>query len=634
MLTALRRLAGTWFAKLLFLLLILSFAIWGIEDVVRNFGRDDAVARVGDMRIDLPEAQNAARRQLQTLQRQLGASFEPTPEVRRAVAQQAVEALITQRSLLAEASQLGAVAPPAAVRDYIFAIPSFQGGDGRFSRVILNSFLRQNDLSEAEFLAMVTNDLVRQQLSGAVRAGAAGPDAMTTPLLAWQQERRIAELVELPFFAAAEPEAPTEEQLRRFHENNADRFSAPEYRDATVAVLNVETLAGQVDVPAAQIAEAYNQRRAQFDTPERREIEQVLIGDEAKAKTIQEAWAGGADFAAITASAAEAGGQALPLGLVDRSSLPFPALEQAAFGGAEGSVSAPVESPFGWHVLKVVRIEPGHTRSLEEVTPELKRELAREKASDLAYEQANRIEDALAGGATLAEVSRQFNLTAATIRTDAAGQAPDGSAVELPIPATERAATLRSIFATAPGTAPRMSDAVGGAFSAIEVTGVTPPALKPFETVAEDVRRAWINDARRRAQETAAAGLLAATRTGKSLAEAAREAGLQPVPRGPFLRMPAPQGAPGQVPRELLGPLFAAPVGETTMAETAGGFVVAQLTQVVPFDPASDPLGLGRVRTEIEQTMQDDLEAQYAAALRARARPRINPEAMRQVVGE
>ncbi len=77
MLTAMRRLAGTWVAKILFVLLVLSFAIWGIEDVVRNFGRETAVARVGGEPIELAEAQMAAQREMGRLARQLGSRFEP-----------------------------------------------------------------------------------------------------------------------------------------------------------------------------------------------------------------------------------------------------------------------------------------------------------------------------------------------------------------------------------------------------------------------------------------------------------------------------------------------------------------------------------------------------------------------------
>src|SRR3712207_9528793 len=79
MLTALRRLAGTWTAKVLFALLILSFAVWGIGDMAAGFGRDTAVARVGRQPSDAEEAPAAARGGTQPLPGPPGGQFEADP---------------------------------------------------------------------------------------------------------------------------------------------------------------------------------------------------------------------------------------------------------------------------------------------------------------------------------------------------------------------------------------------------------------------------------------------------------------------------------------------------------------------------------------------------------------------------
>jgi peptidyl-prolyl cis-trans isomerase D len=629
MLTALRRLAGTWVARILFVLLIVSFAVWGIEDMVRDFGRDRAVVRLaGGETIELEEAQNAVRRETQRLIRQLGPRFEADEAIRRAVAGQAIESLIADRALRAEARRLSVTVPEEALRDFIWSIPGLQGVDGRFSRPLFEGFLRQNDLSEGQFLALVRADLARQQLVNAVRGAAAGPDVLTRALYAWQAERRIADVVLLPLLDAPDPEPPTEAQLRRFHENNPDRFSAPEYREATVAVITAETLADEVQVSEEEIAQHYEAHRGQYETPERRALRQVLVPNEEAARAIAEAWRGAADWAAIEERAREASGQALALPPADREGLPVPALAEAAFGTPEGGVTDPVQSPFGWHVLRVERIEPATTRTLAKVRDELRREVALEKAADQAYARANRIEDALAGGAPLAEAGPRFGMAVATVRTDANGRTPEGEPVALPIRETARDELLRQVFAARQGDAPRLQEIQGG-FIAVEVKSVTPPALRPFETVEEQVRRAWLADARRRAQEEKAAALLGAVRGGTPLPQAAREAGLTRGDRlGPFPRQPGP-GNP--VPPELLAPLFEAKPGEATMVETRDGFAVAQLVEVVPANPDADPLALGQLREQVEQSMAEDLESQYAVALRNRAEVRINPALLEQV---
>lgn len=620
MLTSLRRLASTWVAKLLFALLIASFAVWGIGDTVRNFGRDTAVARVGGEPIEFEEAQAAIRREMQRVARQVGPQFENDPRIRRAVADQAMEQLVLDRVLRAEAGRLGIAVPDAAVRDFIFSIQGFHGMDGQFSRVVFENFLRSNDLTEPAFLALVRADLARQQVALAVRAGAAAPEALARPMLQWQQEQRSATLVTLPLAAAPEPPAPEEAQLRRYHENNPERFSTPAMREATVAVLTAALISREVEVPEADIASAYESRHAQFETPERRVLAQALVPDEAKAGEIAAAWKAGADLAAITAQAEAAGGQALELGALDRAGLPVPALAEAAFAQPAGGVTDPVHSDFGWHVVKVESIEPGATRPLAEVHDALRDELKQEKAADLAFERANRVEDALAGGATLEEVAQRFNLGFAKVKTDAAGLGTDGQPVTLPVIEAARAPLLQAIFQAERGAPPRLAESEAG-FVAVDIAAIDPPALRPYESVAAEVLAAFQAEAKRRTQEERAAALLAATKSGKTLVDAAREAGLGSREVGAITRNPQQNPT---VPAELLAPFFELKPNEATMVQTRDGYAVAQLLEVTAADPDADPAALSRVTGEVSQAMAQDLETQFMIALRARADVRVN----------
>jgi peptidyl-prolyl cis-trans isomerase D len=631
MITWFRGLAQTWAAKILFVLLILSFAVWGIEDVVRNLFRDTTVARVGDQRVEVTEAQNAIQRETQRIMRQMGPRFEMDENLRRLVANQAVEALVADRAQRIEAARLGLSTSAEAVREHTFAIPAFQVA-GRFSRAALDQWLRQNGMTEEQFLALIAADLLRIQLVGAVRSGAIGPDALSRAIYAQEQERRVADVVELPLLSAPEPEAPTEAQLRRFHENNPERFSSPEFREVSLMLLNAAAIMPEIRVNEAEIAQAYEQNRGRFASPERRALLLALLPEESDARTIAERWAAGAAQAEIEAAVRVAGGTFGDLGEGDREALPLPDLAEAAFAAAEGAVTAPVRSPFGWHVFRVERVIPAASRSLAEVRDELREEIASERAADLVFERVNRIEDALAGGVPTAEVAARYNLPLTRLALDAQGRDAEGRPAALPVPAEGRSDLLRTIFRAEAGVPTRLEELPTGGFLAVELNGVTPPALRPFEAVEAAVRRDWLTDQRRRAQDAAAAQLLAAVQSGRPIAEAAAERGLRADRLGPFSRRPEPNAPPGaRIPPELLMPLFAARVGEATMVPTAAGFAVAQLAGVVPANPGADPLGLARVRSAVESGMQEDLEQQFQAAIRGRAGVTLNDALMRQI---
>ncbi|WP_421994310.1 peptidyl-prolyl cis-trans isomerase [Roseococcus sp.] len=624
-----RRLAGTWFAKALFIVLILSFGAWGIEDTLRNLGRDTTIARVGSEKIDVEEAQDAARRELQRVQRQLQGRIEINAAIRRAVAGQAVETLVLDRVVRLEGARMGLAAPDDAVRDYIFQIPAFQGPDNRFSRLMFDGFLRNNDLTEARFLALLRADLARQQLAGAVRAGAATPEVLADRLLSWNLQQRTASLVELPFSSAPEPEAPSQAQLERFHENNASRFSTPEYRDVAVATLNAARIMGEVEVSDRDVEDGYAANHARFETPEKRQVFQVVMQDQAAAEAIAERWRADADWAGIEAAAQAAGGLASTLPLSTRAELPLPELAEAVFALAPGTVSAPVQSAFGWHVMKLGQVEAGHTQTLDEVRDQLRQEIASERAADMAFERVGQIEDALAGGATLTEAAQRFSLGFFDGKIDANGRTPEGTEAALPVAAAAKAAALRAIFSAERGAAPRMQEGEWG-FMAVELRDIQAPALRPLDTIREQVTAAYLADARRRHQEEVAAALLAATRAGKTLAEAATEAGLTAEELGPFGRE---AGGANPMPRDLLAPVFELRGTDATMVQRPQSFAVVQLLSIAAPDLAGQAEALTTLRSETTQAIAEDLEAQFQAALRARANVRINPALLDQIAG-
>lgn len=629
MITFMRRLAATWAAKALFVLLILSFAVWGIEDMIRGIGRDDSVARVSGQPIEAAEAQEAARRELQRISRALQGRFEPDANMRRAVAEQVVEGLVIDRVLQQEAARMGVVVPDEAVRDYVFRIPGFQGADGRFSREVFNSFLRNNDMSEAFFLGLLRTDLARQQMSGAVRAGAALPETAGRRLLGWSLERRSVTLVELPFAQAPEPEAPTEAQLSRFHENNPALFSTSEYRDVSVITMNAERLMASVEVSEREIEDAYAAARDRFEVAERRRIQQVIVQEEAQARTLAEAWAAAPDFATFQAAARAEGAAASELPPTTQAELPIATLGDAAFALAPDTISPPIQSPFGWHVLRVVEVTPPSRRELAEVRDELRNEIAAERAADVAFDRANRIEDALAGRVGLADIAQRYDLAYARVRMDATGMTPEGTTAELPVADAAREAAIRAIFAQAPNADVRLQEGDWG-FMAAQVNEVIAPSLIPLDEVREEVVAAFMADARRRAQDARAAALLAAVRGGQTLAAAAEAEGITAEALGPFGREP---GGGNPMPRDLLAPTFELSANGVTMVELPQSFAVIQLTGVTPADLTGQEQPIAAVRATGAQRMADDIEVQYQAALRARADVRINPRMMDRVAG-
>jgi len=620
MLSLIRSFLGTWAARAFFIVLIASFGLWGVADVVRNVGRDNAVARVGDRKIEPPEFQEALRTQLAQVGRMLGGKTEPTPAIRQAVAGQVLNRLIVQAAIQNEVARLGLAVPDEALRAAVFDIPAFHGAGGAFDRQRFEAVLRNNNLTEPRFLELMRSDLGQRQLMEAIQVGATPPDVVTRQVFAFQRETRVAQYVELPFAAAAEPPARAEAELQRFYDNNADRYSAPEFRRVKAVILSPETAARDIEVPDADIAAYYEQHKAEYVAAERRSVEVVVAQDEAAATGIASAWIAGADWDAVQKAASAAGASAASLDDAAATEFPAPELGQAVFAAPAGAVTGPLQSPLGWQVFRVTKVTAGTARPLDQAADEIRTKLARERAVDQVYTRANRLEDALSASASLDDLPGDLGVAAVTGTLDARGNTPGGEPAPIPGTPALRQALLTAAFAMAKGEPARMTEGPDQSFFAVSVEDTTVAARKPFADVEARAREDWMHDARRREQERAAASLLAAARPPSNLDDAATVAGLHLQSSPPVMRG---QPNPG-VPSQMVEPLFSMKPNEPTMIETPDAFFVLALGEVAAPDPAADPAGTAQIRTALTQAIGQDIEMTFAAVLRDRANPQVN----------
>ena len=624
MLSSLRRFAGTWPAKIFFVLLVASFGLWGVADVARNLlggGDPNSVATVGSQRVDPAELQDVSTRMLAQMQRASGSTAPPTPEQRRAVATQALDGLVIQAALAGEAARLRVSVPDDALRQDVFATKGFQGPDGQFNHAIFTSVLRNNNLTEARFLALMRTDLAQRQVVEAVRAGGSSPDLVNRMAFAYEGETRVADMVTLPFAAAAEPPAPSADQLQRQYDDNANDYRAPEYRRVKVVILSPEGVAKDITVSDADAHAYYASHQAQYVKADSRSVQVVVAPSEAAGKALATAWTTGADWDAIQKQAAAAGASAVELDDTTQATFPAPDLAAAAFAAAPQAVTGPDKGEGGWTVFRVTKDDPGGTQPLETVQADIKARVALEQATDQVYDRANKVQDALAGGAALDELPPELGLTAVTGTLDAQGNTPDGSPAPIPGDPALRQAVIAHAFTLARGDQPTLEDGPDHSFYAVSVDSITPPEQLAFDKVRDRVRDDWLRDSRRHEQDVAATKLLTEVDGGKTLKDAAAAAGVPVTTSGPIGR----RGAPG-IPPQLAPPLFATQIGHATMVDTGSGFVVAAPASVTRPDPAADAAGLERVRLARAGQVSNDFEVTLATALRQRDRVTVNRE--------
>lgn len=624
MLETIRKYTGSFVVKLLFVLLILSFGVWGVADVFSPGGGRDWAVRVGDVEIAPQTIREDYQRELRRLRQAVGEGI--TDETARAfgLPNQVVSGVVARTLLDLEGNRLGLVVSDEEVRKAIQADPTFHGPNGTFDPNVLRQVLQVNGLSEDGFVRLVRGDLVRRMLIGSAAAGASVPQPLVEALYRHREERRVADYVLVPTSAVGDVGEPDEGQVKAFYEAHPELFSAPEYRTATAVILSAPAVAAGITVPDGEIEEAYAARKSEFLEPERRTFEQVLVQDEATAKAAGERLRQGAEAGAIASDLAEQNAAGGRLEKVSQAQLPRE-LAAVAFSPAEGEVIAPVKSALGWHVLKVVSIEPGREKSLADVRDQIAKDLAAGKAVDEIYALSTRLEDALGSGASLEEAAKTLGLEVRRIQAiDAGGRDRSGTQLTgLP------EGFAQTVFATAEKSESVLTESGRDTFYVVRVDAVTPAGLKPLAEVRSDVIAAW--KAEQRAERAKAkAGLIAeAARAGGTLAAAAEAQGLSARTTPPFPRAAA-RPAEG-VPPAIVDDVFAGKQGEVKLVSTDAGTYVARVAAVIEADPKAEPEAVAALQRELEAQAQEDALAQLSSGIRREFPVTMNQSVLEQV---
>jgi peptidyl-prolyl cis-trans isomerase D len=621
MLQAIRSKAGSFLVKALFGLLILIFGIWGIGDIFRTRSSDTMVATVGDHGIRADELQTAMRRALEQLSARFGSAIDLQQAKQLGLIDQTLGQLIDRSLVDQEAARLKLDISDDLIRNVITSNPSFTGPDGRFDRVLFNSLLAANHLTEDQYVALLRHDIPRNDLLHAMTAGAVAPESVVDLLYRYQNEKRTADIVSLPTAGVADVGQPSEAELKSFYEAHRDLFRAPEYRGFTLASLSPSDIAKDIEVPEAKLKEEYDQRQDELQLPERREVEQILAPSEEKAKEVETALAAGKDWREVATTIAGQAPDTIELGLLKREEMPSE-LADVAFELPLNKPSEPVKTRLGWHILRTVKVEPPVTQTFEQAKPQLEADLAHQDAVDRIYRVANKVDDALAGGAAIGDAAAKFGLkTAAVAAADVGGHDPEGEPVALPVSSSD---VLKLAFATNEGQTSRVTETSDGAILVLRTDKVIPSEVKPLDEVKEKAIAAWQADKRREMVAKQAEELSAAVKPESKLAAIAAEKGLKAATSPPFMRRPASGDA---VPPALVAKLFAAKPGEVVTVSDAAGSYVAQLADVQRSENVSQTASADLSR-DLAAGQRADLSEEFTRAMRARFPVEIHREVL------
>lgn len=612
MLQTFRERSGGLFIKLLFGLLVASFALWGVGDVFRNYTSMRPVATVKGGSVSQEEFMHAYQRVINNLQVMSKGKISAEEIRNMKIYQRVLDDQINMKVVKEAIHEMGLVVSDNAVRSHIQSIAAFKNDKGQFDKNKFDNIVANSGLTEAGFIKEIRDSLLQQQLFGSIAAGVRLPAFYQEKIFQALYQQRVFTVVTVPLLQMSVSKTPTDAELEQVYKENQAEFTQPEYRKLSILMIDPKTVRDHIKVTEAQLRDAYDSRKINFTLPENRDVTQLVFSSRENAEAASKALNEGKTIADVVhqykAETHQFEQATQDKFIIDHS--------KVIFALAAGSASSALDSVLGYVVFVVTKIVPERAQEFDEVKLKLEDDLKSDQANDTLYELKNKIEDALAGGAKLTEIAKEHNLQIQVIdMVDKNGQ---NIAKKPVLPAEYQNLILENAFSLAEGADTNILESANGTAIVVHIDKVIPQTIPELNQIREKVVASWKEARQQEKAAEIAQKITTQADSMEKLTELARENGLtakvlKPVSR---VELQKQQQSVDGVSVNVIRQGFVLEPKKAAYAPTEKGFDVIMLQKEVPFDTAKEKDKLASFEESIKNMVQQDVQASYIGYLR------------------
>jgi peptidyl-prolyl cis-trans isomerase D len=604
----------------LLFLAVIAFA-FASSDVANNstFGGvagGDRVAVVGGERIGTAELSQAAGNALNQVRQQ-----NPTISMPAFIAQggltQVLDQLVDRYAIATYAEANGLRAGDNLINSEIRQIPSFRGSDGNFDAETFRQSLIQQGISESAIRDDIRSGLLAQQVITPATFGAVMPDKIARRYALLFKERRNGGIAFFPSASYAPTDEPSDEELNTFYTENREDFIRPERRVVRFASFNSEAVDDAINPSDEEVAARYENDAALYAAREDRTFTQLIVPTEAAATALREQVAGGAGLEEVAQNAGLRTSELPATSSEELSGEASADVAAAYFAANRGALTAPAQSPLGWHIARVNGVETRGARSLGEVRGEIVATMREENRSTALADLAAEIEEELVGGETLNSVAERLELELTTtepITADGAVYETQGqTAPPILAPAIENIFEIDE-------SEPQVDDVGSGqVYLVYEVASITESAAAPLADIKDGVMARWRLSKGSGDAREAADRVLAKLADGTSLSDArgAEDKVLPPIQQINLTREELARQAQQRIPSPL-ALLFSMAKGTSKKlaAQNDLGWFVVDVDTIELGEIANDDPLIAQAATQLGPAVGEEYTQQLLRAMR------------------
>ncbi|MBP7253289.1 MAG: peptidyl-prolyl cis-trans isomerase [Alphaproteobacteria bacterium] len=634
MLRTMRGAAETWIVKLLMVFLVISFSIWGVGDIFRGNPQQRTVACIGGFylplsflfgssasicmgeRISIRELQLDFRRTYDLEQQRRGADYTMEKAKQQGLLDRVIRESVARKLFDHVAKEFNLRYDTKAVLAQLANTPDLRAKDGTFDKDKLKRAMQNMHMNEDEFINYMRETFSRDQSIGIFSLMSYPPPALFNEYLKARGQERLIQILKLSHDKMPVPPAPEASVLEKFHQTHNILFTAPEYRSFTVLRISQDEIAQNTPVSDAEVAEAFTKRQKEFAHGEQRDILQVVVGDAEAAQALAKAAQEKHDLRQAAESAKK---DAVVLENQTEETIP-PALFTTVFTAETGTISDPIKTDFGYHIVQVLKIKPPYVPVLADVKDKLRAKLQREHAVEAAQEVANKVDDEIGAGKSLDEIADIYHLTTSKFtELNREGDNKKGKKSDLP---TGGNMILQNVFGLTEGENSALLDDHRGNFLVVRVDKITPSQVEPIANVQEKVLAAWRKEQQRSAGAAEAGKIMAEWQTKpQAFADLAKRPDMA---SGEEKSIAPLHGNVAYLPVDLQNRIIEMNVGEIRIGRDDDFQYIVRLTGYRAFDPIKNTEAQSVDRSSFERGWRGDVLDQFEILLRANYPVAIN----------
>lgn len=634
MLRAMRGAAETWVIKLLMVFLVISFSIWGVGDIFRGNPQQRTVACIGGFylplsflfgssasictgeRVSVRELQLDFRRTYDMEQQRRGADYTMEKAKQQGLLDRVFRESVARKLFDHVAKDFNLRYDTNAVLAQLANAPDLRNKDGTFDKDKLKRAMQNMHMNEAEFVNYMRETFSRDQSIGIFSLMSYPPPALFNEYLKARGQERLVQLLKLSHEKMPVPPAPEPAVLEKFHQTHNDRFTAPEYRSFTVLRISQDEIAKNTPISDAELAEAFAKRKQEFAHGEQRDILQVVVGDAEVAKVLAQR---AQSLRNLRQAADEAKKDAVLLENQTEETIPA-ALYTTVFTAETGTISEPIKTDFGYHIVQLMKIKPPYDPVLADVKDKLRAKLQREHALEAAQELANKVDDEIGTGKSLDEIAGIYQLTTSKfVELNREGEDKKGKKTELP---TGGNMILQNAFGLSEGENSTLLDDHRGNFMVVHVDKVVPSQVEPFAAVQDKVLASWRKEQQRIAAVAEAGKIMAEWQSKpQAFAELAKRpqmASAEEKSITPLL------GTVSFLPVDLQNRIIEMNVGDVRFDADENYHYIVRLSGYRAFDSTKNAEAQSVERNIFDKGWRGDVLDQFETMLRARYAVAVN----------